>query len=501
MKLAVAFVSFTFCLLSTTSATPVDQKSRGRKIALNKRQTFSGPNGVDTVALQNHLSHVTSKIKKGLTAYARNTGQRHAFEHAVASHRHMNTKNDKHLSAEKRSAGANALMDAGNALWYGTIKVGTPPQSFRVDFDTGSSDLFLPTLHCSVNCAGHKAYDHTKSSSSKSSSKTFNLHYGDGSQVTGIQYEDTIEIAGMKAHNQTLGAADSYSSGFANDRFEPDGLMGMAFKSISDYHAEPVFSSLITQNQSDEAMFAFKLAHDDSELYLGGVNKALYKGDFTWLSLTEEAYWQVHMDGVTLDGTLVTDNSTSNANVSEASIPSNLPHHSAPSGASTLTSSKKIAAIVDTGTTLLVGDSKTVERIYSLVPGAQSAEHYAGPGFYSFPCDATPDIGLIFNGTEFKIKKSIMNIGEDASQSDTNTGNSSASDATETRGNSDDNDESENIGGDNIHAHPKRCLGGLVGHDGNGIDPGLWIVGDVFLRGVYSAFDIGNSRVGFAALA
>lgn len=64
--------------------------------------------------------------------------------------------------------------------------------------------------------------------------------------------------------------------------------MGMAFKSISDYHAEPVFSSLITQNQSDEAMFAFKLAHDDSELYLGGVNKALYKGDFTWLSLTEE---------------------------------------------------------------------------------------------------------------------------------------------------------------------------------------------------------------------
>jgi hypothetical protein len=32
-------------------------------------------------------------------------------------------------------------------------------------------------------------------------------------------------------------------------------------------------------------------------------------------------------------------------------------------------------------------------------------------------------------------------------------------------------------------------------------DAGFWILGDVFLRNVYSAWDVGNGRIGFATLA
>ena len=43
---------------------------------------------------------------------------------------------------------------------------------------------------------------------------------------------------------------------------------------------------------------------------------------------------------------------------------------------------------------------------------------------------------------------------------------------------------------------PDLCFGGISSHDDN-----HWLVGDVFLQNVYSTFDVGKKRVGFAQLA
>lgn len=40
------------------------------------------------------------------------------------------------------------------------------------------------------------------------------------------------------------------------------------------------------------------------------------------------------------------------------------------------------------------------------------------------------------------------------------------------------------------------CVGAVVAADGIP----FWVLGDTFLRGVYTAFDMGSQRVGFAAL-
>jgi cathepsin D len=38
-------------------------------------------------------------------------------------------------------------------------------------------------------------------------------------------------------------------------------------------------------------MFAFKLAKEGSELYLGGTNPDLYKEPIEWYSLLSRSYW------------------------------------------------------------------------------------------------------------------------------------------------------------------------------------------------------------------
>jgi cathepsin D len=64
--------------------------------------------------------------------------------------------------------------------------------------------------------------------------------------------------------------------------------MGMGFKSISVYLANPPFQTLFSGGAVSSSMFGFKLAPNGSELFLGGVNSYLFKGPITWVPLSNE---------------------------------------------------------------------------------------------------------------------------------------------------------------------------------------------------------------------
>lgn len=81
------------------------------------------------------------------------------------------------------------------------LEIGTPPQSFEVVYDTGSSDMWVPGPFCadhSENCAGKRAFDPTASSSfsdvPQDALSKFAIVYGSGA-VRGSYGVDTVTLA------------------------------------------------------------------------------------------------------------------------------------------------------------------------------------------------------------------------------------------------------------------------------------------------------------------
>ena len=62
----------------------------------------------------------------------------------------------------------------------------------------------------------------------------------------------------------------------------------MAYQSLSVYNSPPFFQTLVAQGSVTQPQFAFKSAETGAELYLGGTNPELYKGDFTYVPVTNQ---------------------------------------------------------------------------------------------------------------------------------------------------------------------------------------------------------------------
>ncbi|KAH8982167.1 acid protease [Lactarius hatsudake] len=389
-------------LSSLVGAIPLFSTSHGVPVAISKRSWL-----FKKTELRDQIHYTLEKIQGGFTRYQENIGEAHPLASSLSFKRPV-----------KRAGGhgGDSLTDANSTLWYGDISVGTPSKTFTVDFDTGSSDLFLPGANCGQSCSGHKIYNDL--------SKKFDLTYGDNSTVSGEQYTDTVSIVGLTANGQTLGAAEVYSTGFQSDRFAADGLLGMGFQSLSVYNAAPLFQSLIAQGEVDRQVFSFYLAKQGSELYIGGTNPSHYSGNFTYVPVTTEGYWQVGFDGVWVNGTQV---------------------------------KQSASAIVDTGTTLILGETDGINALFAKIPGSRQVEN----GLYTIPCDFNTPISVGFGGKEFSVDPKTFNLGyHDSSSTD--------------------------------------CVAGAASDDS--LRGKFWIIGDVFLQNVYTAFDVGNGQVGFADL-
>ncbi|XDB65878.1 hypothetical protein AB1E18_019188 [Capra hircus] len=180
--------------------------------------------------------------------------------------------------------------------YVGNITIGTPPQQFRVVFDTGSSDLWVPSNFCtSPACYSHITFKYWESSTYRHTTKPFEITYGSG-RVKGHLAYDTIRIGNLVSTDQPFGLSlEEY--GFNGLPF--DGVLGLNYPNNSILGAIPIFDNLKKQGAISEPIFAFYLSKstvNGSVLMLGGVDKAYYKGQLNWIPLSRVGDWRINID-------------------------------------------------------------------------------------------------------------------------------------------------------------------------------------------------------------
>jgi cathepsin D len=375
---ALSFATVALAVLGSVSAVPAPAPAPVSNakitIPLVKRGRPLVSDGiVDSAAIGAHLLRLQSKYQRGAAAFQRNTG---------SSLRGFQSFSDDQINGLLSKRQAEPLTDEQEELWAGSISIGTPPQDFLIDFDTGSADLWVPASTCkTTGCSSHNKFNTAKSSTLKKASGTFSISYGDGSTASGPIYKDTVTVAGVTATGQALSAVTSESDSFSSD--PSDGIMGLSYGTISSLNAPTFFENLIDQQAVPNGVFAFRLAAEGSELYFGDVDSSKFSGDISWAPVTEQAYW-------TVDG----------------------------SAAVSGTRAYSGSMIIDSGTTLVVGPTSSIAAFYKKISGAKACTTKTcgsgSDGLYTLPCSkiSSLDISFNFGGVDFAVSPDTFNLGQ-----------------------------------------------------------------------------------------
>ncbi|KAF9608814.1 hypothetical protein IFM89_011852 [Coptis chinensis] len=217
-------------------------------------------------------------------------------------------ESQERASLRMKYSGANSdivgLKNYMDAQYYGEIGVGTPPQKFTVIFDTGSSNLWVPSSKCylSVACFFHSKYKASQSSTYKQNGKPAEIHYGSGS-IAGYFSEDDVTVGDIVVKQQEFIEATS-EPGVTFMAAKFDGILGLGFQEISVGKAVPVWYNMLTQGHIKEPAFSFWLnrnaqEEEGGEIVFGGSDPNHYKGKHTYVPVTQKGYWQARHTSLT----------------------------------------------------------------------------------------------------------------------------------------------------------------------------------------------------------
>ncbi|KAF8675797.1 hypothetical protein HU200_047285 [Digitaria exilis] len=434
-----------------------------------------------------------------------------------------------------------ALKNYLNAQYYGEIGVGTPPQKFTVIFDTGSSNLWVPSSKCylSIACYFHARYKAGQSNTYKRNGKPASIRYGTGA-ISGYFSMDSVKIGDVVVKNQDFIETTRESSlTFMVAKF--DGILGLGFKEISVGAAVPVWYNMVKQGLVGDPVFSFWFNRhaeegQGGEIVFGGIDPNHYKGNHTYVPVTRKGYWQFDMGDVLIGGK------------------------------STGFCASGCAAIADSGTSLLTGPTAIITQINEKIgaAGVVSQECKVVVSQYgqqitdqllaeTQPSKICSSVGLCtFDGVH-GISAGILSVVDDEAEESNSPFNKAICNACQTAVVWIQNQLAQNqtqdvvldyinqlcerlpspmgessvdcgrvasmpdiaftIGGRKFvlkaeqyilkvgEGSAAQCISGFTAMDIPPPRGPLWILGDIFMGAYHTVFDYGNLKVGFAEAA
>ncbi|KZM25977.1 Aspergillopepsin I [Ascochyta rabiei] len=353
---------FVFALLAALAlAAPSQVKRQGlakRSFKVPRQLNTAhptGPNGA--AAMRKVFRKYNFKVEGDFVAYTRAAG----INTTTAAVGGSNT-----TGTVAANPGPNA------ALFLSPVEVGG--QTLNLDFDSGSSDLWMFSTELDAASIGqHSAFDASKSTSFKKTvGSQWKISYGDGSGAAGSVGTDTVTIGGVKVEGQTVELANKVSQSFIQDT-DTDGLVGLAFSKLNTVNdgtkktPQKTFFDNVMGN-IDMPVFTADLNPDGTGVYeFGKIDATKFEGQMAWIPVkAETGFWQFPSTKFAV-GDQVMQN---------------------PQGSD---------AIADTGTSLLLVDQPVADAYYSKVQGAQLNAQVGG---YIFPCGAKlPDMSVAIGDT------------------------------------------------------------------------------------------------------
>jgi len=221
------------------------------------------------------------------------------------------------------------------------------------------------------------------------------------------------------------------------------GLLGLGWQSIASSEQPPFWETLASKGALSQPVMGFQLTRFLNDSTARPLEPG---GSFTMGFLNSSLY-----TGNIDYQNLVTTPSFWVLSLTSLTVQGN--SVSLPSGPASY-------AAIDTGTTLVGGPSSVIQNIYAQIPGSQPGSG-TWEGFWIYPCNTRVNVAMSFGGPSWPVSTADFQL--------TQLGSG-------------------------------QCVGAFFDINTNGNAPS-WIIGDTFLKNVYSVFRYDPASVGFAALS